>query len=130
VKSVRRGGLEPSATNSAQVSRNGNLFYSSNFPAKNNWRQMKFRNIYSTAAHGKTINCRKFFPLIQYISQIIYRIGIKKKKLYIKGIVSRDLHICFLVSIDRSEIPTHTKRVRLLLKFRFRVEFFDFRGSA
>jgi hypothetical protein len=45
----------------------------------------------------------------------------------IKGIVSRDWHTSFLVSIDRSEVPTHTKRVRLLLKFWFRVEFFDVR---
>jgi hypothetical protein len=29
----------------------------------------------------------------------------------------------FLVSLDRSEVPTHTERVRLLLKFRFRVKF-------
>jgi hypothetical protein len=33
-----------------------------------------------------------------------------------KGIVSRDLHIYFLVSIDRSEVPTPTNGVRLRLK--------------
>jgi hypothetical protein len=32
----------------------------------------------------------------------------------------------FLVPIDRSEVPTPYRAVRLLLKFRFRVEFFDF----
>jgi hypothetical protein len=35
----------------------------------------------------------------------------------------------FLVSIDRSEVPTPYGAIRLLLKFRFRVEFFDFRVS-
>jgi hypothetical protein len=33
-------------------------------------------------------------------------------------------------SIDRSEVPTHAKGIHLLLKFRFRVEFFHFRVSA
>jgi hypothetical protein len=47
----------------------------------------------------------------------------------IKGIVSRGLHICFLVSIESSEDPTPYGAVRLLLKFRFRVDFFDFRVS-
>jgi hypothetical protein len=32
----------------------------------------------------------------------------------VKGIVSGDLHICFFVSIDRSEIPTPYGAVRLL----------------
>jgi hypothetical protein len=36
----------------------------------------------------------------------------------------------FLVSIDRSEVPTPYGAVRLLLKFCFRVEFFDFHVSA
>jgi hypothetical protein len=35
----------------------------------------------------------------------------------------------FFVSFDRAEVPTHKKRVHLLLKFRFYVEFFDFRVS-
>jgi hypothetical protein len=48
----------------------------------------------------------------------------------VKGIVSRDLHICFLIPFDRSEVSTHQERVLLLLKFRFRVEFFNFRVSA
>jgi hypothetical protein len=49
-----------------------------------------------------------------------------------KRIVSRDFVVCFLwyVSFDRSEVCTHAERVRLLLKFRFRVEFFDFHVSA
>jgi hypothetical protein len=43
---------------------------------------------------------------------------------YVKGIVSQDFHICFLVSIDRSEVPAHKKRVRLLISFSCRI--FDF----
>jgi hypothetical protein len=38
--------------------------------------------------------------------------------------------VVFFVSFDRFEVPTHNERGRLLLKFRFRVEFFDFRISA
>jgi hypothetical protein len=48
-----------------------------------------------------------------------------------KGVKSHE--ICtyvFLVSIDRCEVPTPYGAFRLLLKFRFRVEFFDFRVSA
>jgi hypothetical protein len=44
----------------------------------------------------------------------------------IKGMVSRDLHICVLVSIDRSEVPTHTKRVRLLFKISISCRIFRF----
>jgi hypothetical protein len=33
----------------------------------------------------------------------------------------------FCVSFDRSEVPKHTECGCLLLKFNFRVEFFDFR---
>jgi hypothetical protein len=49
-----------------------------------------------------------------------------------KGIpvVSQDFVVCFLVSFDRSDIFTHQERVLLLLKVRFRVEFFDFRVWA
>jgi hypothetical protein len=43
-----------------------------------------------------------------------------------KGIVSRDFVVCFLVSFDRSDISSHQERVLLLLKVRFRIEFFDF----
>jgi hypothetical protein len=43
------------------------------------------------------------------------------------GIVSRDFVVCFLESFDRSDISTHQERVLLLLKVRFRIEFFDFR---
>jgi hypothetical protein len=47
-----------------------------------------------------------------------------------KGIVSRDFVVCFLVSFNRYEVPTHMECVLLLLKFRFRVEFLDFCISA
>jgi hypothetical protein len=33
----------------------------------------------------------------------------------------------FFVSFDRSDISAHEERVLLLLKVRFRIEFFDFR---
>jgi hypothetical protein len=36
-----------------------------------------------------------------------------------EGIVSRDFVVCFLVSFDRSEVPTHKERILLLLKFNF-----------
>jgi hypothetical protein len=48
----------------------------------------------------------------------------------LKGIVSRDFVVCFLVSFDRSDISTHQEWVLLLLKVRFRIEFFDFRVWA
>jgi hypothetical protein len=35
----------------------------------------------------------------------------------------------FFVSIDRSEVSILPKRIRLLLKFSFRVEFLDLHGS-
>jgi hypothetical protein len=47
-----------------------------------------------------------------------------------KGIVSRDFVVCFWVSFDRSHISTHQEWVLLLLKVRFRIEFFDFRVLA
>jgi hypothetical protein len=48
---------------------------------------------------------------------------------HFKGIFSQDFVVCLLVAFDRSEVEvsTHKERVHLLLKFRFRVEFFDFR---
>jgi hypothetical protein len=45
---------------------------------------------------------------------------------YLKGIVSRDFVVCFLVSFDRSDIYTHQEWVLLLLKFRFRIEILIF----
>jgi hypothetical protein len=48
----------------------------------------------------------------------------------LKGIVSRDFVVCFLVSIDRSDISTHQEWVLMLLKVRFDVEFFDIRVWA
>jgi hypothetical protein len=38
-----------------------------------------------------------------------------------KGIASRDLHLCVLVSVGRSEVHTTYGAVRFLLKFHFRV---------
>jgi hypothetical protein len=57
------------------------------------------------------------------VSQNFDFIEIKKSK----GIVSRDFVVCFLVPFDRSHISKHQERVLLLLKVRFRIEFFDFR---
>jgi hypothetical protein len=54
----------------------------------------------------------------------------KEYKARVKGIVSRDFVVCFLVSFDRSDISTHQERVILLLEVHFRVEFFDFRVWA
>jgi hypothetical protein len=45
----------------------------------------------------------------------------------LKGIVSQDFVICFLVSFDRYDISTHQEWVLLLLKVGFRIDFFDFR---
>jgi hypothetical protein len=57
-------------------------------------------------------------------------LGIDARTLKFKGIVSRDLHICFLIPFNRPEIPAHKEWVLLLLKFRFLVELFYFRFSA
>jgi hypothetical protein len=54
----------------------------------------------------------------------------EKKGKGLKGIVAQDFVVWFLVSFNRSEVCKHAGRVRLLLKFRFRVEFFDLRVSA
>jgi hypothetical protein len=35
--------------------------------------------------------------------------------------------VCLLVSFNRFDISTHQEQVLLLLKVRFRIEFFDFR---
>jgi hypothetical protein len=48
----------------------------------------------------------------------------------IKGIVSRDFIVCFLVSFDRSDISTQQEWVLLLLKVRFCIKFFYFRVLA
>jgi hypothetical protein len=48
----------------------------------------------------------------------------------IKGIVSRNFVVCFLVPFDSSEVPTHSELVHLLFKFRFRVKFCDFCASV
>jgi hypothetical protein len=62
---------------------------------------------------SKKIDCRKTIKL-----------------LCVKGIVSRDLHTCFWYqSADLTLLPL-MERGHLLLKFRVRVEFFNFRISA
>jgi hypothetical protein len=48
----------------------------------------------------------------------------------VKGIVSRDFVVCFLVSFNRSHISTHEEWVLLLVKVCFLIEFFDFRVWA
>jgi hypothetical protein len=53
------------------------------------------------------------------VPQHIY---VTKSLSYFKGIVSRDF--------ERLLVSTHKARVYLLLKFRFRVKFFDFRVLA
>jgi hypothetical protein len=40
-------------------------------------------------------------------------------KFSFKGIVSRDFVVCFVVSFNRYDVPTHMEWVLLLLKFRF-----------
>jgi hypothetical protein len=66
-----------------------------------------------------------------FFQQALYRMGFftytVAPSVVFKGIVSRDLVVCFLVSFDRSDISTHHERVLFLLKVRFRIEFFDFR---
>jgi hypothetical protein len=56
----------------------------------------------------------------------MYCICIKNNEMLFKRIVSRDFVVCFLVSFARSEVPTHTECVRLLLKLHFCFELFDF----
>jgi hypothetical protein len=99
-------------------------------------------NVQEVDRLGKgTCGASSFYPF-----SVRYNPAIYKKKLFLqhgrnaqqivfmsgcKGIESRHLHICFLVSIDISEVPTPYGAVRLLLKCHFfRVEFFDFRVSA
>jgi hypothetical protein len=53
-----------------------------------------------------------------------------KTFVFLKGIVSRDFVVCFLVSIDRPDISPHQEWVLLLLKVCFPVEFFDIRVWA
>jgi hypothetical protein len=70
---------------------------------------------------------------IQHCLKSVFNFVLIKKswKFYrIKGIVSRDFMLCFLVSFDRSYISTHQERVLLLLKVHFRIEFFYFRVWA
>jgi hypothetical protein len=54
-------------------------------------------------------------------------ITVRVKKNGLKGTISRDFVVCFLVSFDRSDISTHQEWVLLILKVSFCIEFFDFR---
>jgi hypothetical protein len=67
-------------------------------------------------------------PTVKYLHHLVIDCQLAEHSF--KGIVSRDFVVSFLVSFDRSEVPTHTERIYLLFIFRFRVEFFDFRFSA
>jgi hypothetical protein len=75
----------------------------------------------------------KQFPYNMFL-QLIIHVEVADKRnpanLSLNGIVSRDFVVCFLVSFDRSYISTHPEWVLLLLKVRFRIEFFDFRVWA
>jgi hypothetical protein len=76
----------------------------------------------------------EIFQLVQFLI-IFWRFSIMEFTVYahlpFKGIVSRDLDVCFLVSFDRSKVSTHAHCCNFPLKLRsFRVEFFDFRVSA
>jgi hypothetical protein len=46
-----------------------------------------------------------------------------------KGIVSRDLHICFLLPFYKYKVPSHYGTIRLLFKFRFRTNFRSIKGQ-
>jgi hypothetical protein len=74
----------------------------------------------------------KISPLVKFASSERFFVLFILYCLYcnIKGIVSRDFVVCFLVSFDRSDISTHQEWVLLLLKVRFRIEFFNFRAWA
>jgi hypothetical protein len=70
----------------------------------------------------------EYLSFNQHVTQMQRKLS---KSLYLlKGIVSRDFVVCFLVSFDRSDISKHQEWVLLLLKVRFRIEFFDFRVWA
>jgi hypothetical protein len=74
--------------------------------------------------------CLKQFIAILWIHCLVLRktwLICVFNSLQFKGIVSRDLVVCFLVSFDRYDISTHQEWVLSLLKVRFRIEFFDFR---
>jgi hypothetical protein len=50
----------------------------------------------------------------------------KKIVYFFKEVVSRDFVVCYLVSFDRSEVPTPNRAVRLLFKFIFLCRIFRF----
>jgi hypothetical protein len=73
---------------------------------------------------------RRINPIIAIMLSLMSNLDEREHTIYricLKGIVSRDFVVCFLVSFDRSDISIHQERVLLLLKVRFRNEFFDFR---
>jgi hypothetical protein len=83
---------------------------------------VKGKNAYSTLSNGVKMDKNW---LLTFEHTVISYLNLYSKRL--KGIVSRDFVVCFLVSFDRSHISTHQERVLLLLKVRFCIEFFDFR---
>jgi hypothetical protein len=77
------------------------------------------------------VHCSFVLLNLPRIKKMIFRpVQYIKMSQAFKGMVSRDFVLYFLVSFDRSEVCTNAELVRLLLKFRFHVEFFDFRVSA
>jgi hypothetical protein len=65
--------------------------------------------------------------MVKFQEFIFTSYDMQLQELKFKGIVSRDFVVCFLLSLDRSDISTHQERVLLLLKVHFRIEFLDFR---
>jgi hypothetical protein len=106
-------------------------------------RDAKLRNYFKCflqkfciVTFGKNFTKFHHFPKIGFAIFRIHRTRQNGKRLNAStklmrildsGIVSRDFVVCFLVSFDRSDISAHQERVLLLLKVRFRIEFFDFR---
>jgi hypothetical protein len=89
---------------------------------------------------NETVRFACFVTIFFFLSNFVFhkenhrcRIGPPNypvNNLKFKGIVERDFVVRFFMSFERSEVPKHKERVHLLLIFRFRVEFFDFRVSA
>jgi hypothetical protein len=81
-----------------------------------------FRGLHQENSQSGTY-CILVFLFTQYVYSTAWEANHEEsddKK--VKGIVSRDLYKCFLY---HSLLPL-TQRVRLLIKFRFLMEFFDF----
>jgi hypothetical protein len=60
------------------------------------------------------------------------KITFNKRQTKVQGIVSRALHMCFWYHAIRVDLSSYTPNgtIRLLRKFNFRVEIFNFRISA